>query len=241
MEKQTMKGIVKRVRKLLLSPKPSATARFKFYDTGFHGDIYLLKLVDLLMSRCGVFVETGTNVGSTLAYVAKRFPHSQCFSCEPDQAAYNYARKNTENCANVNLFNEMSETFLERILKKKNVVDAEVLFWIDAHGYGFQWPLREEVKLITSQRDSAFVLIDDFRVPGLDCFGYDRYGDQECSFDYIKEALSNTHEYCMYYPTYTDRTSKHHPLRGWCLLDFGHATEIAFSESLKGRVRRTLN
>lgn len=234
-----VRKIARRLREFLLSRRPSGDKRLQFYEAGFHGDTYLLELVDLIMDKCNIFIETGTNVGSTLAYVARRFPHVRCFSCEPDQMAYNYARENTRNLDNISLFNETSQRFMRQVLNKEDVLNDEVLFWIDAHGYGFQWPLREEIKIITTHWEKAFVLIDDFLVPGLDCFGYDEYDGQVCSFDYIKGSLNRRHEYHLYYPTYANRTSKHHPLRGWGLIEFGHTTELELPESLKRRTRET--
>jgi len=55
---------------------------------GFHGDRHLLRLIDLLAARAHTFLETGSNVGSTLGYVARRFPALDCISCEPDPAAH---------------------------------------------------------------------------------------------------------------------------------------------------------
>jgi hypothetical protein len=60
----------------LLTPMPK----------GFHGDRFLLRLVDLLAPRAETFLETGSNVGSTLGYVARRFPALECLACEPDPA-----------------------------------------------------------------------------------------------------------------------------------------------------------
>ena len=84
------------------------------------------------------------------------------------------------------------------------------------------------------------MLIDDFLVPGIDCFSYDEYDGQICSFNYIKGSLSYKHEYRLYYPTYINRTSKHHPLRGWGLVEFGHAAELETSERIKRNTKKTL-
>ena len=235
-----LREMVKALRNQL-HPRESGDTRFKFVDTGFHGDLYLHELVDQIMHNCNSFVETGSNVGSTLAYVAKRYPTAQCFSCEPDPKAYSHALENTKGYSNVNLFNEMSQSFMKRMVdNKEEALKGEVLFWLDAHDYGFEWPLREEITTITSNWDKGFVLIDDFLVPELDCFGYDEYDGQVCSFDFIQASLNKKHEYHLYYPAYTDRTSKTHPLRGWGLIEFGHSTEFELPENLKSRVSKTI-
>lgn len=210
--------------------------RFKFYDIGFHGDNYLLHLVDVLASKSYFFIETGANVGSTVAYVAKKYPSMKCISCEPDSEAYTEAVRNAP-FDNVSLFNESSQNFLLRLRDQyPDVFHKNALYWLDAHGYGFTWPLRDEVSFITNNCKSAFILIDDFKVPGLDCFGYDSYEDQECSFEYIADSLNPSVPYDLYYPSYTDKTSKHHPLRGWCLLAFGQGEELRLPEALLVRV-----
>jgi hypothetical protein len=214
--------------------------RFSFYEIGFHGDRYLLQLVDLILENCGYFIETGTNVGSTLAYVARTYPHIECLSCEPDFQAFQYAVKNTTGLSNVSIYNETSQVFLKRIAQHHTYLLAgNVSFWLDAHGYGFKWPLRDELAFITTTFNAAYVLIDDFKVPGLDCFSYDEYQDQECSFDYIQDVLNPQFEYSLYYPTYRERTSRHHLLRGWGLIEFGHDGALKLSDSLGSEVRIT--
>ena len=231
--------IIRKIVGKYLINKNSPNSRFKFFDIGFHGDPYLLQLVNLILhTNCDLFVETGTNVGSTLAYVAKQFPNIQCFSCEPDQVAFSYAEQNTIQYKNVNLFNETSSKFLARLEHDySNIFELNVLFWLDAHGYGFKWPLLDEVEFITHNFKAAYMLIDDFKVPGMDCFGYDRYEDQECSLDYIKPALNRAKGYSMYFPHYTDNNSLHHSLRGWGLIEFGHVTPLKLPEILNKKVR----
>ena len=73
-----------------------------FLAKGFHGDQYLLQLVDRMIADCNYFIETGANVGSTLAYVARTYPNIRCFSCEPDKASFEEAVKNTSSFLNVN-------------------------------------------------------------------------------------------------------------------------------------------
>lgn len=216
-----------------------ATNRFRFYDTGFHGDRYLQYMVDEVAKRCGVFIETGANVGSTLAYMARTHPAIHCISCEPDQEAYAQAAANTAGMKNVTLHNETSQEFIKR-LKREGLAASgqDCMFWLDAHGYGFTWPLKDELAFITSEFGSGYILIDDFKVPGLDCFLYDVYQGQICSFDFVQDSLARGIEYRLYYPAYTDRTSGHHPLCGWGLIEFGHPEPLELPEGLKDIVRR---
>jgi hypothetical protein len=186
---------------------------------GFHGDKYLMSLVDNIMQSVHVFIETGTNVGSTITYVARTYP--------------------TTRLAGVSIYNETSKTFMERLEQEHDYLfEEKILFWLDAHGYGFKWPLREEVNFITTKFSSAYILIDDFKVPGLDCFGFDSYKDQESSFEYLRTALSSKQEYAIYYPAYTEKTSTFHPLRGWGLIVLGPQNDIGILESMGDKIQR---
>lgn len=202
-------------------------ASYKFQEIGFHGDHYLLSLVDDLIRREGIdcFIETGTNVGSTLAYVGCRYPDIQVLSCEPDREAYRRAKGHTKKLPNVEIHNLRSQEFLSLLAGKSELFDRKCLFWLDAHGYGFEWPLKEEVAFIVQHFRSAYVMVDDFKVPGLDCFRFDQYQDQVCSYEHIKDSLGARHHQ-LFYPAYLDRTSQHHPLIGWGLMVLGADYEL---------------
>lgn len=207
------------------------------FKKGFHGDVYLLEVVDMLIPHVATFIETGTYNGVTVAYTAHTYPKIRCLSCEPDRTLFRFARENTKHLRNVRLYNETSQVFI-RQLNRRGVKKDHVLFWLDAHGAGFEWPLKEEISFITGNFDSAFILIDDFKVPGLDCFGYDVWGGQECSFEYIHSSLNSSKTYRLYYPTYTEHTSDYHPLRGWALIEFGRSKDWELPGQLVERVRQ---
>ncbi|MBD3322191.1 MAG: hypothetical protein GF350_13920 [Chitinivibrionales bacterium] len=212
----------------------------QFYPVGFHGDTYLLSCVECVMKKTDVFIETGAHVGSTLAFIARTWPRVTCYSCEPDQAACSEAAQNIarENLNNVMLYNDDSQNFLVRIKRDHaGVFNSSTTFWLDAHGNGFEWPLKDEVRFITHHFTNAFVFIDDFLVPGMECFGYDHYDNQVCSFEYIRDALNPSRNYMIYYPDYREKTSSHHPLRGWGLITFGAKKNIDFGKKMHDKVR----
>jgi hypothetical protein len=213
-----------------------------FLKVGFHGDAYILQIVDYLIRDCAIFIETGTNVASTLANVARSYPHIQCLSCEPDKAAFNEALKNTALYTNVLIRNETSQDFINYIKNERNdIFKKECLFWLDAPGYGFEWPLKDEINFITTNFKKGYILIDDFKVPGMDCFSYDIYQEQICSLDFVKKSLNPKHRYRVYYPNYTEKTSEHHPLVGWGLIEFGHGKEILIPEQLIYKIKGPLS
>jgi FkbM family methyltransferase len=209
-----------------------------FHDIGFHGDRYLIELVRHCLGLSQQFIETGTNVGSTLAYVAGQFPHLTIYSCEPDREACEAAERHVAGCGNVGLFNLASPEIFHLLARQDpDFLARETVFWLDAHGYGFQWPLKDEIAFITAHFPRGYVFIDDFQVPGSAAFRWDEYQGQTCSFDYIKDAIAPGKPFRLYYPSYTDRTSRHHPLVGWGLIDFGHEQPLCIPEALRGKVR----
>ena len=193
---------------------------------GFHGDRHLLRLVGELAAGARVFVETGSNVGSTLGDVARRYPHLDCHSCEPDADAHAAAQRHACVRPGVALHCETSQEFMARLERDHaELFDQPLLAWLDAHDYGFEWPLREEVAFFTSRFASGCLLIDDFEVPHDPSFGWDEYQGQRCAFDYVEDAIHPGAAYRLYYPAYSEHTSPWHPLRGWGLLQFGPSLE----------------
>lgn len=196
-------------------------------DVGFHGDQYVLDLVDYLVEDSAgpgvlAFIETGANLGNTACYVAKRFNSLQVFSCEPAPAAYRIADQRAAKLSNLTIRSLASPAFLDRIYKEHPMLARQTnLFYLDAHGYGFDWPLRDELRWITTHHDRALILIDDFQVPHGPHFGFDSYKNQVCGMDHCRSALDRRHDYSITYPTYSARTSTFHELRGTGLISFG--------------------
>jgi hypothetical protein len=219
------------------TPKPAGERNFQLQEVGFHGDRYLLAVADALLERSDWFIETGTNVASTLRHVARRHPRVLCLSCEPDPEAFAHALSNTEGLPNVSMRNETSQEFLAHLAAEHaDLAESQCTLWLDAHGYGFAWPLREEVAYFTTHLASGRMLIDDFLVPGHKEFGYDHYQDQVCSFAYIRGSIRAGLKYDLYYPAYRERTSEHHVLRGWGLIAWGEGRKVEWSDELKGAI-----
>jgi hypothetical protein len=99
------------------------------------------------------------------------------------------------------------------------------MYWLDAHDYGFRWPLYDELRFITSEFSTAIILIDDAQIPGQPQFKYSSYEDQVCNTDYIVAALTPGKTYKICYPIYTERTSPHHPLTGVITVSFGELAD----------------
>lgn len=195
--------------------------RGRLHELGFHGDAYLLALVDRLLPCTDGFIETGANLGSTTRYVADRFAGLRVLSCEPDAQAAAKANVHLENLSNAKVYNEFSPDFLHNVFDYAPLLDDALnCYFLDAHGHGFKWPLADEIAFITKHR-RGIIIVDDCRVPGREEFKYSEYAGQECCLEYIAAALDPRHEYDVVFPDYSDRTSAHHALAGYVMIAFG--------------------
>jgi hypothetical protein len=211
-----------------------------FFKTGFHGDRYLTKIIFSCLKKSEQFIETGCNVGSSLVYVLKNYPELKTYSCEPDKDAYEFAKKKIKGYKNAQLFKELSPDMLYRITKKdEKILEKTTVFWLVAHEYGYKWPLKDEIKFISENFKNGYIFIDDFKIPGKEMFNYSAYDNQICSFEYIKDAINQNKKYNLFYPSYTDKTSKHHPLIGWGLIYFGFENEFELPNNLKNKMIKT--
>lgn len=219
--------MIKKLKDLFIKKELS-----KFFDIGFHGDKYLINIVFSCLNQAETFIETGTNVGSTLVFVAKNYPKMKIYSCEPDKKAYNFVKDKIKSLNNVSLFNGQSPDMIISIAKDNpSIKKQDTVFWLDAHDYGYQWPLKQEIEFITHNFKQGYIFIDDFFVPHLDFFKWCKYQNQECSYQYIKDSINPKIEYNLYYPNYHEKTSLHHPLTGWGLICFGHQKELAIPDN----------
>jgi hypothetical protein len=147
------------------------------------------------------------------------------------------AQANLRDCGNAEVYNMESPRFLQFLHDKHPCLRTSVnLYFLDAHGRGFPWPLKEELAFVTGELPAGYILIDDFKVPGLDHFGYDRYDGDECSLAHISDSLNPRRRYRLWLPKYKERTSRHHPLRGWVLIDFGDQNAFSLSQNLTEKV-----
>ena len=92
---------------------------------------HFIKQSTLLRHACrdAVWVETGTYLGETTRFLAKRFPF--VYTIEPSSECFRLARKRFRGIRNVELLAGTSEDILQPLLAK---VDFEsVCFWFDGH------------------------------------------------------------------------------------------------------------
>ena len=194
----------------------------EFFDVGFHGDAHLIDFVLPILSFSSSFIETGTSVASTTRFVAEKFPNLRIYGCEPDRNAFNFAIEKLGDYKNVSVRRQTSPEFLYELIEDApTLLKDDTVFWLDSHGNGFRWPLRDEIKFITSKFKKGYIFIDDFLVPENPQFGYDTYDGQTCSLQFIQDMFDRSKKYRIYYPMYKDKTSSFCDLRGWALIEFG--------------------
>lgn len=198
-----------------------ADDRGQLHESGFHGDAHLLSLLDRVLPDMTAYIETGANLGSTVRYVATRYPSLEVHACEPDAEAATRAEAHVFGLENAMIYDEPSPEFLYRLHETHPHFDASLnAYFLDAHGHGFEWPLAKELAFVT-RLPHGVVIVDDCQVPGRPMFKYSAYAGQTCTLDYIRRAAQPRDDYTLVVPDYTDRTSPHHPLTGYALLAFG--------------------
>jgi hypothetical protein len=191
-------------------------------ELGFHGDAFLLRLVDEAMALAEVLIETGANLGNTAIYAARRWPRTPVHSCEPGPEAFAIAHARAASLPNADIRMRPSPEFIDDLLiEQPSLPDRTVFCFLDAHGYGFHWPLWDEIALISRRWARAFVLVDDCRVEGRPDFTFDARDGLECSLETITPHMAPGRDYTVLQPSYTERTSSFHPLVGTALLWWG--------------------
>ena len=217
-----MENLIKKVEEIIEEEK---FIKVSTHLLGFHGDQYLLTFINFLLLKSNYFIETGTRRGVTLKYVADGYTHLKLFSCEPNEEFFNEAKEALTGFDNCKIYNERSQDFLPKVLDMLDLKDNLGLFFLDAHGKGFEWPLRQEIQEITNKVKKAIILIDDFKVPNNPQFNYDVYDGQECSMSFIKNSLNSQRKYEVIYPNYKIFTSNYHQYRGYVIILMGFRSE----------------
>lgn len=181
-------------------------ARLAYRETGFHGDRIYQGMIDELIERvpAGSFVETGTALGDSAGYVASRHRRLPVRSCDIDREILGRASRRLWRLPNVRLARASSERFVHTLLERGGL--RRPLFFLDAH-WEVYWPLGDELEAISGSGIEAVVVVDDFRVPGREDFGFDTWetpSGQEaaCDLDLVARHLRPGNDYRMLVPDY---------------------------------------
>ena len=125
-----------------------------------------------------VWVETGTYLGETTCFLAKRFPF--VYTIEPSRECRRLAKKRFFKFNNIELLAGTSEEVLQPLLER--IQCQNICFWLDGHfseGITYQGeskcPVLHELDVVASYLDkfnSVCVLIDDIRCAEIDPKSY---------------------------------------------------------------------
>lgn len=144
--------------------------RTQLHTIVWHGDPTLERLiVDVVeRGRPDAFVETGSHMGWTSAWVAERWPKLAVRTVEVDGDYYGKARDNLAPFSNAEIAHGHSVRFLSDLELALSL--GTPLFWLDAHWWP-PVPLRDECKIV-SRLERYICIIDDFQ-----CYRPDFSGD----------------------------------------------------------------
>lgn len=186
---------------LPVSVKPSP--RFHLYDPRiqhgyivWHSDPLFEAVVSAIVgwARPGVFVETGTHMGWTSMYVARKWPRLRIRTVEVDPE---YHRLSSENLAPFGVTPDRGDSvpWLRQVVSSLDLstIDPHLgceplpLFWLDAHWYDPP-PLREECKIVATL-DKYVAIVDDFFCASPDFEGDVFTDGSRCSLPYVADIL----------------------------------------------------
>ncbi len=107
--------------------------------------------------RLRVMVETGTNMGQMIGAMLPLM--DQIYSIDIDTWSYQRARRKFSGNAKVQVIQGESGLTLPRVTSQ---VRQPCLFWLDAHNFDKETPIREELKAIVERRmPGDVILVDD--------------------------------------------------------------------------------
>lgn len=151
------------------------------------------QILDYVTQKSNVVVETGTNSGSTTAFLSRYV--KQVYSIELSRDLYELAQAKFASNKSIILFHGDSSDLLPKILSS---ISEPIIFWLDGHYSGegtakgtFSTPILGELEAIfTHPLKEHVILIDDAR-----CFTGS--GDYP-SIDTLKELASHNQYKCFY-------------------------------------------
>ncbi len=164
--------------------------------------------------RFGHYVETGTFLGMTTHFLARmaRTRGAHVHSCELNDRFFTIASRTVGDLGNVHLQHGDSVDFLRSLSPR--LAAAANFVYLDAHWYDYL-PLKDEL-LILREWPSTIVMIDDFKVPADQRFGWDKYDDErEICLEHIDGSFGDNP---VHFPSYPAPHEGDVPPRGYCVI-----------------------
>lgn len=171
---------------------------FVNYGAPMNGQQARLEMTRQIMASCRFsrIVETGTYRSATTVWLAEFGLPVTTVEVDPECAEF--SRRRLKRYPNVELIHGNSVDALGALAAATTRRQAAIFFYLDAH-WG-DLPLRDEIKIITTNFPKAVIMIDDFKVPDDPGYGFDDYGPGErLSLDYL--ARCNTPPLAVYFPS----------------------------------------
>lgn len=144
-------------------------------DDGYNGQAFRRIIFRDLMNEFGfeAIFETGTHAGSTAGYMAK-LANVPVYTCESSERFFALAKMRLKDIHNIH-FNLCDSREFLKMLSEQVDRKAMIFIYLDAH-WSHDLPLKEEIGIICASWDKFVIMIDDFKVPGDNGYGYDDYG-----------------------------------------------------------------
>jgi hypothetical protein len=160
-------------------------------DIGFNGQLIRKQIFRDVVATFpfAVILETGTWTGNTAAFMAQT-SGLPVYTCELNERFHRVAKMRLASVEGVQFELADSRRFLENAARS-DLAGKFAFFYLDAHWYD-DLPLASELNIIERGWKDFFVMIDDFRVPGDDGYGYDTYGpSRTLSIELVKDILES--------------------------------------------------
>lgn len=158
----------------------------------FNGDEYIQQEFLNLKNKFNItsVIETGTCLAGTTIWLAENF--NRVFTIEVNKTWLKIAINRIEAASvgdKVKAFLGKSEQVLDDIIKLYSLTDNTIM-WLDAH-WAEACPLLDELNAIAQNKIKPVICIHDFMVPNEPSLGFDSYGGQPFTFEWIKPYLDN--------------------------------------------------
>lgn len=157
-------------------------------ELGFEGDAFLQPIFESLVKKHKVsaIIETGTYLGSTTLKFAEIA--DIVFTIEYNAEYYNKAKKKIDKSGkNIVQYFGSSARALPMVIDNTSQHENR-LFFLDAH-WGDNNPLLEELAAIAKAGLKPVIAIHDFKVPDRLDLGFDSYGGQDYTWEWIAASI----------------------------------------------------
>lgn len=167
-----VRSLLRRVMSIYRVPRRYINEYASFYRRDFispHPNLFKMKTLLHFADSRGSWLETGTYMGSTTKFLAKRFP--MVITIEPSEYFFNHASSRLQNYNNISFLKGTSEDFFEKSLI---AVSPRGNLWLDGHySEGNTYlgnivtPIEIELLYVAKHKDkfdSLVVFVDDIRL-----------------------------------------------------------------------------